>query len=170
MQKNFEPIHIPDVAADCHDDFQAVDLQCYSSGTGQKVAGFVEDAVVGQQALVINLRNFTIGDDGGAVVAGVVGGFCETDDCCCLCELCRETVYGCEVFFEEVFFVEQVFRRVAAEAEFRKNDKLRAGFDGAVIEAFYFFGVALKVADRRIDLCQRYTHLKSLFNSVVSSQ
>ena len=64
----------------------------------------------------------------------------------------------CSVPIEEAFFFEQIARRIAGERKLRENHHVRAGFSRSPRERQDAFGVAAKIADGAVGLCQGDLH------------
>jgi hypothetical protein len=145
---------VPDVLADVDADFRARDLEDLRLGAGGEVALLVEDAVVGQELLVVDAGDLAIVDDGGGVKYVVVG-VDEADYGRDAVNLGRGVVQRRLVIEDEAAAQQQVLGRVAGDRELREGNEVGAGLAGTVRVLDYLRGVALKVANGRVYLGER---------------
>ena len=125
-------------------------------GGGFKVAALVEDVISRQERFVRGGQAASVLQDHRAVVAGATVGrgvrFDRADDE-------RDgTGFGRQRFnltlgcCNEARTKDEVHRRVAADREFRGDDKISPGCHQFPVGAEDFGGIAVKIPDRRVDL------------------
>ncbi len=157
----------PDVLADGDRTCRAADADDDIRGSSAEVALFVEDAVVGQQPLVIDSLDATVTHERSGVAhpadgprqGGLGHAVDETDDRGYGRTL-RELGHCLDGAVHEVGPGEQVLGRVAREHELGEEHDVRAR--GALGGAKAALEVAPDVPDHGVDLCECYLHSPSL--------
>ena len=146
---------VPDILADADAHGDAGDLEDRGLAAGPEIAALVEDAVVGQELLVVDAGAPAVVEDGGGVV-GVGGEVDEADECGDVLAGGGglEILKSGEIVVDEGAAEEEVLGGVAGEGEFREGDEVAgeglSAVDGVADEG----GVALEVADGGVDLSE----------------
>jgi hypothetical protein len=142
---------VPDVLADAHADLGAGDGEELDLIAGAEVALLIEDAVVGQELLVVDAGDLAFVEDGGGVV-DVCVGVGVADDCGYAANGGGDALKSLEIIEDEGAAEEKVFGRVAGDGELWEGDDVGAGFAGAVSVVDDLGGVAVEIADYGVDL------------------
>ena len=152
---------VPDVFADGDAQLLAAERKNLLARRGLEIARLVEDVVGGQQHLVLLEGHAAFGEQSGGVPGGFAGGgmgargVANQDG---QGRFLSERGDGGAVAFEEGRALEQVLRKIAAQAEFGENGQIGAaafGFGGHVQDAG---GVAGEIAYGRIELAEGNFH------------
>ena len=146
---------VPDVLTDVHADADVVQLVNGAHVALDEIALFVEDAVVGQEYLVV----------------GVYEPAAESHRCR-VCDTClagpnisqhhnhpvgggHHLLHGFNVGINEGPLEKQVLGRIAGGGKLRKRDQIGTGLPGLLQVVQHPCRVAGEVSDREVDLCQR---------------
>ena len=157
---------IPAVFADGNGDFFAAQMAEFLGGAGQKIAGFVENVVIGQEHFDLLEDDFAMVDDGGGVLGadggafGRVGDVAEDEGGFEVGALAGDGFKGGGGAVEEGLLLDQIARGVAGEGEFGKDDGVGlrlVGFSGEIED---FCGVRFEVSHGVINLCEGEAHGK----------
>ncbi len=142
---------VPDVLADVHPDADAVDDEDGAVLAGAEIAVLVEDAVVGEEHLVVDAHQLAVGANGGGVedVAVSIGEAHHYGD---LLGGLHHLAHGLDVALDEVGLEEEVLRRIAGDDELGEGHQVGAQLPGAGHEVKNPGGVALQVAHGGVDL------------------
>ena len=137
----------PDVGADVDAAAHALDRHDARRITRLEVALFVEHLVVGQALLVVSRDAHAVADQRGGVVAVAVARDRMPDKERDPGELCGQRVEFALAGLVEIFPEQQVFRRIAAEREFRRQNEVGALRLGALGNVEDTCGVAGEITD-----------------------
>ena len=150
---------LPDVLADSDADARAVDVEHDGALAGREDAELVEDAVVGQEVLVVAGPDVSAVQHDEAVArlaVGVVGADRADDDVqaahAFVAECGGEPVGRVPCGRPEGRAQREVLDRIAGERHLREDDDVGAALHGAAREIEDLAGVAVKVADAGVDL------------------
>src|SRR3989338_2728346 len=140
--------HDPDILADRHAPNMAAQTKNNVIVPRGKIALLVEYAIIRQLFLVINTFHPAIRNDrGGVVQVFVFIDIDEPDDSGDPFDLTGQQIQGFDVVAHEMFFKEQIFRRVTADGQFWKNHDIRVLNAGALDILDDSLAVAGKIAD-----------------------
>jgi hypothetical protein len=142
---------VPEVFADRHAHAGAGDCKHGQGVALVEVALLVEDAVVGQELLVVDALHGAICNDSSGVVEVDVA-VDEADDAGDALEPLGDALEGAQVVFDEPGAHEEVFRRVPGDRQLGERDDIGAQLAGAVAVLEDLLDVAIEVADGGVDL------------------
>ena len=148
---------LPDVLADGRADQGFAVCEEEEVAARGEVAVLVEDAVVGEEPLVVDRLHLAVGANGAAVVevAVEVRHPDERDDAS---RLLRDLGEGLLRGVDEARPQEQVFRRVARDRKLGEEDDVGAGVTRLGHTRQDQLAVSVEIADGRVDLGQREPH------------
>jgi hypothetical protein len=131
-------------------------------GAGLEVAALVEDVVGREKRFEMSAGDFSVAQNGDGVVERSADGFSFRSTYPTIASipwtLLAMSFSGAQVVVDELLLEQQVFRGIADDRKLGEDDKLRAAGPGAVNEVQDLRAVATKVADGRVDLCERDAH------------
>ncbi len=150
-----ETFVVPGIFADGDAELLGLKRKHVLGVRGLEVARLVEDVVGGQQHFALLEKNFSLGDERGGVrhgLAGGVHGVADEAD-----ERWQRDFFGeadefLLVALGERWALDEVLRRVAADAEFGKDGEIGAAFLGFGGEFEDAGDVAVEIADGRVEL------------------
>ena len=148
-----EPAVLTHRQADSH----AVPLDDRAAVAGLEVPLLIEHAVVRQKDLVVDSFDLAVVQEGGGVEDGPIL-VDESHDRRDACRRLRDNLQLSEVVADERRLQDQVFGRVAGDSQLRKADDVRAQASSAIHPVDDQAGIALQIADCRIDLRERDPH------------
>ena len=151
----------PAVLAHRKADAHAVEVDDRAEPSGLEVALLIEDAVVGQEDLVVDGLDLAVVDEGGRVEDLAVP-IDEADDRRDSPGLCRDQVQLGQVVADEGGFEDQVLGRVSGDDELREAHDVGLGIAGALDPLDDEARVSAQVADRRVDLRERNPHTSNV--------
>ena len=146
---------IPDVLADVDADVSAVYQVNRTGFSGAKVAVFIEDAVVGQEHLVIDVYEPTVISDCRRVVHFGVHSVREARDDRYPLGMGDDAFHEAAIFFQELRFEKQVLGRVARYGEFGERDQIGPRLSRPLDVFDDLPAVAFEVADSGVYLRER---------------
>ena len=147
---------LPDVFADIEATANAIDLEDGCLPARCEVTFFVEYAVVRKQMLAVSRQLFAIFKDGAAVVNEIVNVFRKADDDGKAMRFLTNALDRILDPPAHARMKQQVFRRVAADAELRKQNDVSGEFLASarrIVEDA--FRIPVNVADNEVKLGQR---------------
>jgi hypothetical protein len=142
----------PDVGADIDAAAHALERQHARAFAGIEIAFFVEHLVARQTLLVVGGDARTIADQCRGVVAALAAPFRMSDEDGDSFELGGQGVELGRAGGTEILAQQEVFRRVAAERQFRRQQQIGALRPGAFGKVEDARRVAGEIADRGVDL------------------
>ena len=153
-----EILVVPDVLANRDAELAAVEHERLDVFGRFKITVFVKNIVGRQQAFGRAPDDFPVLQNGGGILQRAAGPFgisVHKADA----ERNRADFAGGfrqrgEIGLDEIVAQQQIARRVAAEKQFRREDKFRAARDGLRVGGQQFLAVGREVADGRIELEQ----------------
>ena len=122
---------------------------------GLEVARLVEDVVGGQQHFALLEKNFSVGDERGGIgngFAGIVHGVADESDEGWQRDFFGEADEFLLVSLGERWALDEVLRRVSADAELRKDGEVGAAFLGFGGEFEDAGDIAVEIADGWVEL------------------
>src|SRR4030042_837191 len=142
---------VPDILADVDADVDTGDGIDRAGITRPAVAVFIEDAVVGQEHLVVGADMLAVVDNGGGIV-NILVGIDKADDQGDSRRGCHHLFQRPQVFRDKLRFEKQVFGRVAADGKLGEGENIHA-------RRFSFLNyrddltlIAGKITDRSVNL------------------
>ena len=150
------PLRIPDVLADANAEGDAIQREDRVALAGLEVAVLIEDAVVGEEHLVVHAGQRAVVEHGGRV-EDVVFHIHEADDGGESGGGRGDALQSTLVLLEETRLQEQVLGRIAGDSQFREGHHLHAALACLVEGSEDGLGVALEVAHPGIHLNKAYS-------------
>jgi hypothetical protein len=148
----------PQVLAHRHVEQRGAELEQTSVVARGEVALLVEDAVVGQPALVVDPQDTVVTDHRGRVVELAVRTAIDEADDRRVAGRRRDLLQRVEVVLDEVLARHQVLRRVAGQREFREQQQADPLLVGPADGLEHLHDVARYVAYDGVDLRKSEPH------------
>ena len=150
---------LPDVFADGEAETDAVQLEHRRVPAFRKIAFFVEHAVVRQQLLAVGGQPAAVVVEGTSVVDDAVRVLGETNEDRDVADRRLDAIDGSLDVAPQARMEQEILRRIAADTQFRKYDKVGAQFFACAHGVLDDLRrVARNVADDEIDLGERQDH------------
>jgi hypothetical protein len=161
-----EILVIPGIFTDRKGQFRVVKWEEFLVFRRGKVSALIENVVRWKQSLRLREKNFSVLKKRGRIHDTLArrsfGGTRVADNDGDAMRFFGDLLYCSLIALQEGGVFDKVSRRVAADAEFRKEDKFGASLPRTAGEFHNLGNVARKVADRSIDLPQSNLHLSSV--------
>jgi len=170
---NPEFLVVPAIFANGDAELLALKQEIRLRTRGLKITRFVEDVVGGEKQFALFELNFTIGEKRGAIrgrLAGIVLGFADVTDDGRHGHFFGEAGEFFLIALEEFGTLDEILRRIAAEAKFGENDKAGAARFCRRGHFQHARGIAGEIADGGIELGEGYFHrTESAYRKAVAS-
>ena len=163
------PNFVPDVLADVDADADTTDFVNRADVAPSEVAFLVENAVVGQENLVVGVYQSPVIPDGGRVGDAGLTGFHIAQHHGDAARLGNHLLHGGDIGVNKGLLEEQVFGRVAGSGQFGEGHQVSPGIAGAAQILHHQGGVAGEVSDREIELRQRQSECAGHFSVQATS-
>ena len=160
-------VRVPDVLADREADAHAEQLDDQRAVAGAEVARLVEDAVVGQKALVVDLLDPSVGDDRRRVEAVPVP-LHAADQRRPVGDVARDLLEGPLAVAGERGPQQQVLRRIAGQHQLGEHRQVRAGGPGTRKRLERQACVAGDVTDDGVELGESDAHSQRIVDATRS--
>ena len=151
----------PDVFTDGHADLQTVQFKNSGLSARREIAHFVEHPVVGEAMLAVKRFDFTVSQQGCAVIEFAVGVQGQAHQQGDICALGRKRLQRLVDPDFQAGAQQQVFRRVARQRQFRKHHQPGAAGGRLTRRLLNPLRIAGNIADHRIDLRHGYGYISA---------